>query len=317
MSTLLPQAVINMNASRERRMHHYLWHQVRNMWLFWDETTKQKLRDLGWEPPRPARRPTPTGGRETILDNNSGEDFLYMHRQMISSTNSKLAEIADPNYPRIIGWPNMPLPEDQDYPVPSAWDTGDADFNSFLINVKSDEFFTNTMQVWENDLTSDQNIRNMSLGELGARIEFTIHNMMHMRWCKEFPTFRPDVDPTNPDTIDPQWDNPSYNWLGDTYSSHVHSTFWKLHGWCDDRIDQWMNANGVQGDVLWQGKWVGRMPSHPAPNTLHAALSIPNDSHKEMHHGHDHISDMELAVKAIMQSGEVCHFYDEVEVPNI
>lgn len=36
--------------------------------------------------------------------------------------------------------------------------------------------------------------------------------------------------------IDPKWDNPSNDELGDFYSSHVHPTFWRLHGWIDDGI---------------------------------------------------------------------------------
>ena len=91
----LPQAVIQMHAKRERRMHHFLWHQTRNMWLFWDDDTRSKIRELGWEPPRPARKPG-ANNVEPIFDNNSGEDFLYMHRQMIQATNLKLDEIGDP-----------------------------------------------------------------------------------------------------------------------------------------------------------------------------------------------------------------------------
>ena len=72
----LPQGVIDMMAARAHRMHHYLWHTVRNGWLMFPVATQQQVTALGWEPPRPARRPTPDGGSEPIIDNMSGEDFL-------------------------------------------------------------------------------------------------------------------------------------------------------------------------------------------------------------------------------------------------
>lgn len=67
----------SVNDERGWRMHDYIRHEVRNGWLFYDDTTQGQLRALGWEPPRPARRPGPDGKPETILDNFSGEDFLY------------------------------------------------------------------------------------------------------------------------------------------------------------------------------------------------------------------------------------------------
>ena len=246
----LPQAVILMHAKRERRMHHFLWHQTRDMWLSWDENIRSKICALGWEPPRPALRPRSDGdGLEMILDNNSGEDFLYMHRQMIHATNLKLADIDNPNYPKVAGWKEVPRPENQDYPVPPPWTTDDPRLNQVLETAKPDKFFYDRLVPWETQYTSPQELAKMSLGELGARIEFTIHNMMHMRWCAEISERRPDVDPTNPEMIDPRWDDPSYDWLGDIYSSHVNPTFWKLHGWCDDRINDWINANKIIGEV--------------------------------------------------------------------
>ena len=238
----LPIGVVRMMAQRARRMHHYLFHQTRNMWLFWDDNTKGQIEALGWEPPRPSREPNGAGGRRTIIDNDSGEDFLYMHRQMIAGVNLKLAEIGDPSYPKIEGWQSLPRATNTEYPVPPAWDTGNAGFNDFLVDVKSDTYFQNNFEVWERNYTDPNVLANMTLGELGARLEFSIHNMMHMRWCREM-IIRPDVDPTTPEQIDPVWDELSYNWLGDTYSSHVNPVFWKLHGWIDDRIDDWMSAN--------------------------------------------------------------------------
>lgn len=38
-----------------------------------------------------------------------------------------------------------------------------------------------------------------TLGELGSRLEFSIHNAMHMRWSTQPTMIRPDVDPTQAD----------------------------------------------------------------------------------------------------------------------
>lgn len=303
-------------ARRERRLHHYLWHQSRNMWEAWDSALQQAFADAGWAPPRPGRTRNATGRWTPILDNDSGEDFLFMHRRMIAATDAILADVGDPSYPRVVGWTAPPSPGDVAFPVPPAWDTGDADFNSFLQRVKSSEYYNDTMLPWHELYRDDEFLRSVSLGELGARIEFTIHNMMHMRWCREM-DIRPDTMPSPNPTIDPRWDDPSYDWLGDTYSSHVNPLFWKLHGWVDDCIGSWMQANNQQPPIHWKGTWVGKMPGHPAPASLHAMLSINPEIMSGHHddHDHDHLSEMERLAALVQASGLVCSFYDVVDVP--
>src|SRR5689334_15856269 len=100
----LPKQIVDMMATRDMRMHHYLWHQVRNGWLFFDKATQDAIRALGWEPPRPAQRRGADGQTDIAFDNDSGEDFLYMHREMIRTVNSELTRIADPKYPKVTGW---------------------------------------------------------------------------------------------------------------------------------------------------------------------------------------------------------------------
>ena len=69
---------------------------------------------------------------------------------------------------------------------------------------------------------------------------------MHIRWSAPprdpetnalLPLGRPDED------ISDRWDNPKYDWLGEFYSSHVNPIFWRLHGWIDDRIEDWASAH--------------------------------------------------------------------------
>jgi hypothetical protein len=95
---------------------------------------------------------------------------------------------------------------------------------------------------------------------LGSLIERTIHAGMHTRWSAAPGGLRPDPGPAEGHTIDPRWDDPRYDFLGDTYASHVNAAFWSLHGWIDDRVEDWKVANGVYGNAFWKGTWVGRLP---------------------------------------------------------
>jgi hypothetical protein len=264
MAAPLPRAVVDMMAKREHRMHHWLWHEVRNNWHIYTSDVQTKLDDLGWRPPRPLMDEI---GRPN-LRSHAGEDFLYMHRQMIADVNAVLAGVGDPNYQRIEGWIVPPPPGDPDYPVPPAWFNPTID--AFLPlrtmrRLKSDVYYYKRFMFWQRTFTDASFLRRVTLGELGVMIELTIHNMMHLRWGappgSRFPY--PD-DPTLGETIPPEWDDPRYDFLVETYSSHVNPIFWKLHGWIDDRVEDWRVANGVAENDFWKGMWVGRMPDHQA-----------------------------------------------------
>jgi hypothetical protein len=251
-------------ASREHRLHHWLWHEVRNNWLLYPEEVQQQIRDLGWEPPRPAL----DARRRPILDNDAGEDFLYMHRQMLVDVSRILARVKDPDYPRVLVWTVPPAPGDPQFPVPPAWfdPSGNDAFDrrsmfENLQRVKSDAFYVKRMLVWHRMFTDPAYLRGISLGKLGSLIEATIHAGMHVRWSSTPGGIRPDPGPAEGHTIDERWDDPRYDYLGDTYSSHVHPVFWSLHGWVDDRIEDWKLANGVYGADFWKGTWVGKMPT--------------------------------------------------------
>src|SRR5215813_12100998 len=140
-----PREVIELMASRAHRMHHYVWHQVRNAWHLYPDEIKAEIARLGWNPPRAAFYE----GNILALDNYSGEDFLYMHRQMIAQVNEVLQRVGDPNYPRVEGWQLLPAPSDLEFPMPPAWDSGDQAFNQRLQRVKSPEFLEEVMQEWE------------------------------------------------------------------------------------------------------------------------------------------------------------------------
>jgi hypothetical protein len=69
----LSDGVRTMLASPSHRLHHFVWHSTRDLWLdpsISDEQRK-KITQLGWAPPRPAVR-----GGVPLVRNGSGEDFL-------------------------------------------------------------------------------------------------------------------------------------------------------------------------------------------------------------------------------------------------
>jgi len=146
------------------------------------------------------------------------------------------------------------LPGDLDYPVP-AWNTAP----DIIKERKTAIYYNNFIVGWENEYTDPDFLSQLTLGQLGSKLEYTIHNAMHLRWVSDPVTFRPSVFPTNAETIDLQWDEPSYDYLADTYSSHVNHIFWKLHGWIDERIDDWINAHEITGDVPWSVQWEKNM----------------------------------------------------------
>jgi len=129
---------------------------------------------------------------------------------------------------------------------------------------------------------------------------------MHMRWAAQPSGSRPTVDPRMPNSIDTRWDDPDYNYLGDTYSSHVNPVFWKIHGWVNDRIEDWKSAHNISGNIIWKGTWVGKMPNHPITDSLHALLTIQED---HMHHEGPHMENMLRALDVVQKSGKFYEFY--------
>jgi len=260
-----------MLALREHRMHHFFWHLVRDNWLIFDDDTKNSVRDIGWEPPRPSRDTT-----GAIENNNSGEDFLFMHRQMIIHVNNMLSQIGEPSYPKVEGWQAVPAPGDLDYPVPPVWNTVPDSIRSS----KTDEYYNNRMVNWEKDYTNLDILRQLTLGELGSKLEYTIHNAMHRRWASMPIGIRP---PTSPDDIDIIWDEPSYDYLADTYSSHVNDIFWKLHGWIDNRIEDWKKAHKITGDVPWSVQWDrNMMPHHNIVHVMNSMSIVEKSSQQNL-----------------------------------
>ena len=235
-----------------------------------------------------------------------------MHRQMIAGVNQRLKEIGDPTYPKIEGWQNVPHPTDPEFPVPPLFNRNNDPEFSFeaLRDRKSYNYYLTHFRPWEARFTDPNYLRTVTLSELGAEIEFNIHNRMHSRWSAEpWNGGRPPADRTRPVAIDQKWDNPQYDYLGDQYASHVNPIFWKLHGWVDERINDWMRANNLSGEVPWTGMWVGMMPAGVHPESLCSTLLSMAQAGTTHMGGHSHhITMMEQAASIIARTGLIYNY---------
>ena len=258
----LPVSVRNMLAAQSVRLHHRLWHAVRNQ-SFWDNglsnAQRQQLIAAGWQTPRFEREP------------EAGLDFLYMHRRMIDMVNQALATANDPNYLNVEGWDPIPWStSDPDWPVPS-WNAQPSDFpRSFdpqgladSVNETKSPSSVPQMQNFANNLFKNRNwLATRTLDQVGEAIEWSIHGWMHLRWSTPPPPDRNSVDASN-------------DWLFDPWSSHVNKVFWKLHGWIDDRIGDWEQATNQQADFsnAWDGA-PGVMPSATPEMSFHHSADL-------------------------------------------
>jgi hypothetical protein len=271
-----------MLASKSHRLTHAVWHTIRSYQMWWKilkDIDKEKISDLGWG----LDRPPFTVDRALDLTNGAGEDFLFMHRKMIAMVKDKYASEGVPYIKswKVLPLPTVHQffyseeedpqnsgkkiyrfnPSESGYMIPPAYfiSTGtqnekqDLDSLQSLKFMKSPNYFTAIMRNLERQFTNTRYLSSLSLGALGNLLEFVIHNPMHMRWSSApidpttgkqpihsetgKPTGRADYD------FDERWDNPKYDYLGDFYSSHVNPVFWRLHGWVDDRIEDWFNAH--------------------------------------------------------------------------
>lgn len=297
MNNTLPGPVVTAMARREYRMHQLLWHEIRRFWLQYPRDVQDKIRELGWEPPRPARDETET----PILTNNSGQDFFYMHRQLNERVNRILAEVGDPNYPQVEGWVQLPGPGDPNFPVPPPWfDPGAHPIrNRYVARIKTDVVFEKHFRFWERTFSDPVFLRSVSLGELGALVDFYLVDPVRRRWASAPGATRPGSSPAQPEAISTDWDDRGYDYLGDYYSMHVNPVYWQFFGWVNDRVEEWKAANGVFGNDFWTGTWVGKMPD-PQPAAVQDLSSTPSAGN-----GPDGSTEMEEIVKTIAGSGKM------------
>jgi hypothetical protein len=101
---IIPSA-LSMLASKSHRLMHTVWHSIRGrgIWYRLDEESKTKIRNLGWGLDRP---PFDQNG-VLNLSNGAGEDFLFMHRKMITMVHDKYNS---QGVPYIESWKSLPPP---------------------------------------------------------------------------------------------------------------------------------------------------------------------------------------------------------------
>ena len=324
---LIPSA-LKMLASKSHRLRHGVWHTLRERGLWQNilnDKERKSIADLGWGLDRPPFT------KEGILDltNGAGEDFLFMHRKMIAMVRKVYDSQGDPYIEswKNLPFPSTPQffyseqddpenpgkkiyrfnPKESGYMVPPAYllsdEEGELDTNTnnFIKFLKTPNYFTSVMRYLESQFKNRTFLNSLSLGTLGNLLEFVIHNQMHLRWSstpKDPKTGKQPVDPRtgnptarSPFDFDDKWDDPKYDWLGEFYSSHVNPVFWKLHGWVDDRIEDWYNAHDASHpgeieryefkEIQWfkPGKWV------QVSNPLYWPEQI---GHNHGHHNNNH-----------------------------
>jgi len=231
----LPVQVKEKLATEEMRWRHRYWHLVKNPGFVNNPSNApivSALADINW-----TARLTGEPG--------SGLDFLFMHRMMIGNINQMLSIANDQNWPEVVGWSEIPsAANDPDWPEPqianlddlTQWPITVRDTIEAIEEARSQQALNRNLDIAA--ILRDPNFlsrNDITLDRYGELIETTVHNWMHMRFA--------DVPPTNYEDL--STDN---DWLGAPFSSHVGSYFWKLHGWIDDCITAWEDANTVVAD---------------------------------------------------------------------
>ena len=305
----LPLPVKQRLADPATRLHHLLWHAIRDSWHVF--TPQERSRLAASHPtwvPNHARflsvPITPENPRGIAINPEAGESFLHMHRLMIEDVDRQLQALGEP---ALVPWPEIPDGADPEYPVPNRNAAGPPN------DPKSDARLS-ILQNRARQVRDPEALRSVPLAALGAYVETRIHDWLHMRWAgdpgemADFPRF----DRTNPDIEIPERFHPlTVDWLGDPYSSHVNSTFWKLHGWVDQTIEQWREANGLER-IEWTDTWRGAVPEEDAAPLLavaDAAMPAHGGGHGHGHgggHGHHSGEDL-MTVFRTINGFEECH----------
>lgn len=223
-----------------------------------------------------------------------------MHREMIGAVRAIYEAAGEPP---ISGWGAIPSPggpPEQGFAIPPNWEQSHEPTMRRLDALKSDIYFWTAMRGWDRQFKNAAYLSTLSLGALGATLEYTVHNDMHMRWSsapRDPATGDIVPDGRFPTDLDPKWSNSDYDFLGEFYSSHVNPVFWRLHGWVDDRIEDWFASHEAAhpGEVerhqlnaiSWfkPGRWV----------SVEEPWARPKGGHDHGHH-HVHGSSLDPAV---------------------
>lgn len=257
------QQVINsVFAVRDHRVRHSLWHAIRSGLSSNELGEVVNTYGAGWNETHPLCPPPENNANSPSDYNPVGEDFLFMHHQMVRTLRENLLARG---IPCIAPWTSIPDPKIAEN-IPPGVIQGPKTNAAFAMLVSWDKWIQNA-----------DNLRKISLSQLGWALEFTIHNNLHMRFAEDRPPlpYRA-ADPNNDGAQVPldgnfpadwKFDEAGYNWLADPYGAAVNPRFWKIHGYVDHILEAWLQANGKArlaqdcGDdnscYQWRGTWVG------------------------------------------------------------
>lgn len=252
-------------AERNMRQAHLLWHAAREHWARMPERERQRFRDRHpeWEPSSPSL----DANRKVRFDNQAGLDFLAMHRQMVQHAR----HVAEACGEQLIEWATLPSSDDPRFPPPPL----SVGRTTEEVEAKNDEVWKCWAGAMEDIASRCALARNGCISTLGTILEYGIHAVMHLRFGGDATNAArrlPGILLRVPE--DPEYDDPAYDTLLDTYSAHVHPWFWGIHTWIDAQIGKWEDVRGEQADLSrgWAGGW------HP---------KMPTDHSMHHEHGHD------------------------------
>jgi len=207
----------------------------------------------------------------------------------------------------VVGWTSIPEPWDLDYPIPMTYGyEGDDKFTSNLYTMKPNDYYYSTIAPLEAYFKNHEILRTMTLGQFGMRLECTIHLIMHNRWSqvqRPGQDYRANGDPLVVEldrAIPDKFATIEYDWLADHFSSPGNYLLYKLHGWIDDRIQDWKTANRVQ-EIDWEGlgAWAG---------PLFSRRVLREDGDEDFDLVLPPLEDLEKAAKVIVGSGLAKHY---------
>lgn len=272
-------------AEFDHRLWHIRWHAIRSIWN--NEQFKDIRKFVQDNYPEWVVNESNYFGAQyrnatQFPNNKQGIDFLYMHKMMFDMLNEALAKAG---LPPAVGWTVIPKGDSALFPVPK-------DDQYYPHSTRAETNITN----WESLYQTGAYMRSVTLSQMGYDLETTIHNLMHMRFAvRQHPAemegdmFKRWEEYSSDEQDKMRYDGPGdanfYDWLGDPFSSAINPQFWKLHGWINDRLEQWMNLHQnvcVTGHTLPEGHnpspcettynltdlFVGALPIHEAPRSV-------------------------------------------------
>ena len=251
--------VLPFLADKTHREWHAIWHKIRR------EISADSINSFppersvieGWQ--RAGWIPANTDefvSLHRIGGPLAGEDFFYMHRQMIKMLQIELANLGGACLSPWTALPNSVL--DSKWPAPRAVEARNKE------HVKAEQRMLDEIIDLAKDLRNPEYIRERTLSEFGNAVEAQIHGKLHLMYASVRSGCR-DVETDDSIECDE---------LTHDRSAHLNQYFWKLHGFIDQMIGEWLKVHGKteistdcsksadpQRCYQWRGTWLGRLPA--------------------------------------------------------